>query len=127
MNYFNRGQTMKELNKKEAVKNIMALLDSGKTVYINGGYLWIMYDYRAGHKIIKWRNFGESAIRRTLKDLIWLLNTIFDCKYRKVVYSYRQVKTPIDLIKVYRDNKAIKQFTGVKYGKSKRYKKMGKQ
>lgn len=80
---------METLNKKEAIKNIMALLDSGKTVYINGGYLWIMYDTRAGHKIIKWRNFGESAIKRTVKDLIWLLNTIFDCKYKKLVYIYR--------------------------------------
>jgi len=80
---------MKALNKKEAVKNIMALLDSGKTVYINGGYLWIMYDKRAGYNVIKWRNFGESAIKRTIKDLIWLLNVIFDCKYKKVVYSYR--------------------------------------
>lgn len=80
---------MKTLNKKEAVKNIMTLLDSGKTVYINGGYLWETFDRKAQRKIIKWQNFGQSANRRNLKELSWILNTIFDCKYRKIVYSYR--------------------------------------
>lgn len=78
---------METLNKKEAIKNIMALLDNGKIVYINGGCLWETIEYN--RKIIKWQNYGQSANRRNLKELTWLVNTIFECKNKKVVYTYK--------------------------------------
>lgn len=80
---------MKTLNKKETIKNIMALLDSGKTVYINGGSIWETFDIRANRKIIKWQNYGSSANRRNLGELTWIINTIFRCKNKDIVYTYK--------------------------------------
>lgn len=81
---------MKALNKKEKIKRVMYLLELGKTVYINyGGYLYLKYDERTKRQVIKWRNFGESATRKSIKDLTWIINTIFDCKYKDFNYSYR--------------------------------------
>ena len=80
---------MKTLNKKETIKSIMALLDNGKTIYINGGSLWGSYDMRANRKIIKWQNYGSSANRRNLKELTWIINTIFECKNKNIVYTYK--------------------------------------
>ena len=80
---------METLNKKEAIKNIMRLLDEGKTVYINGGSLWETIDYKANRKIIKWQNYGQSANKRNLKELTWLVNTIFECKNKKIVFTYK--------------------------------------
>lgn len=80
---------MTRLNKKETIKNIMALLDSGKTVYINGGSMWETYDIKANRKIIKWQNFGSSANRRNLNELTWIINTIFGCKNKGIVYTYK--------------------------------------
>ena len=78
---------MKTLNKKETIKTIMALLDKGKTVYINGGSMWESFDIRANRKIIKWQNYGSSANRRNLKELTWIINTIFRCKNKNIVYT----------------------------------------
>lgn len=82
---------MATLNKKETIKNIMQLLDNGYTVYINGGCLggslWETQD--RGKTIIKWSRFGASANRRTIEELTWIINTIFECKYKKVVYTYK--------------------------------------
>lgn len=80
---------MTRLNKKETIKNIMQLLDNGKTVYINGGSIWETYDIRANRKIIKWQNYGSSANRRNLNELTWIVNTIFRCKNKNIVYTYK--------------------------------------
>lgn len=78
---------MKTLNKKETIRNIMALLDSGKTVCINGGELWLGRG-RVNNKIyIFWQHFGSSANRRNLQELTWIINTIFRCKYKNIVYT----------------------------------------
>ena len=76
---------MKTLNKKETIKNIMKLLDSEKTVYINGGKLWEIQE--RGKNYIKWCNFGSSANRRTLEELTWVINTIFECKNKTIIYT----------------------------------------
>ena len=78
---------MTELNKKETIKNIMQLLDNGKIVYIGGGCLWETQD--RGKTYIKWSHFGSSANRRTLEELTWVINTIFEYKYKKIVYRYK--------------------------------------
>lgn len=80
---------MKALNKKEAIKNIMALLDNGKTVYINCGCMWLSRCMKTNRKIIKWQHYGQSANRRNMKELTWLLNNIFECKNKKIVYTYK--------------------------------------
>ena len=67
----------------------MRLLDEGKTIYINGGCLWETTDYKANRKIIKWQNYGQSANRRTIQELTWVLNTIFNCKNKEIVYTYK--------------------------------------
>ena len=84
---------METLNKKETIKTIMSLLDSGKTVYIKDGdlnmrgELWETYAYNSNRKIIKWQHFGSSANRRTIKELTWVINTIFKCKNKDIVYT----------------------------------------
>lgn len=81
---------METLNKKEKIKKVMYLLELGKTVYINdSGLLWLGYDERAKRKIIRWQNFGQSANRKNIKELTWIINTIFDCKYKDFRYSVR--------------------------------------
>lgn len=78
---------MRKLNKRETIKNIMQLLDNGKIVYISGGSLWETQD--RGKTIIKWSRFGSSANRRTLEELTWIINTIFECRHKKIVYTYK--------------------------------------
>lgn len=80
---------MKTLNKKETIKNIMQLLDNGYTVYINGGSMWLSRCLKTNRKIIKWQNYGSSANRRNLKELTWIINTIFRCKNKDIVYTYK--------------------------------------
>lgn len=76
---------MTVLNKTETIKNIMQLLDNGKIIYIDGGSLWETQS--RGKTIIKWSHFGSSANRRTIAELTWIINTIFECKYKKIVYT----------------------------------------
>lgn len=78
---------MTKLNKKETIKNIMQLLDNGKTIYIDNGELWKIYS--KGKVYIKWSRYGSSANRRTIKELTWIINTIFKYKYKKIVYTYK--------------------------------------
>lgn len=78
---------MKRLNKKETIRNIMRLLDDGHTVFIGCGSLWS--GESRGKTYIKWSHFGSSANRRTLEELTWVINTIFGCKYKKIVYTYK--------------------------------------
>lgn len=78
---------MTTLNKKETIKNIMRLLDNDKIVYIGCGSLWEIQE--RGKTFIKWSHFGSSANRRTLEDLTWVINTIFGCKYKKIIYTYK--------------------------------------
>lgn len=78
---------MRELNKKETIKNIMELLDNGKIVYIGCGSLWETQD--RSRTYIKWSHYGSSANRRTLEELTWVINTIFGYKYQEVVYTYK--------------------------------------
>lgn len=78
---------MTKLNKKETIKNIMKLLDDGKLVYIGCGKLWEMYS--RGKLYIGWSHYGSSANSRTIQELTWVINTIFGCKYKKIVYTYK--------------------------------------
>lgn len=80
---------MRTLNKKETIKNIMTLLDNGFTVYIDNGELWLSRCSKTNRKIIKWHCFGSSANRRNLRELTWIINTIFKCKYKNIVYTYK--------------------------------------
>ena len=80
---------MKTLNKKETIKNIMALLDNGKTIYVNNGELWLGRGRLNNKKYIFWQHFGSSANRRNLQELTWIINTIFQCKYKNIVYTYK--------------------------------------
>ena len=77
---------MRTLNKKETVKEIMALLDNGKTVYIDNGCLWEGNCRLTGRRLIYWQHYGQSANRRSLRDLNWIINTIFECKGKAVEY-----------------------------------------
>ena len=82
---------MEALNKKEKIRQVMKLLEQGKTVYINSGYgyLWLGRCRVSGKTLIYWHNFGQSANRKNLKELAWILNTIFDCKYKNFNYFVR--------------------------------------
>jgi hypothetical protein len=80
---------MKALNKKQTVKEIMTLLDNGKTVYIEDGCLWEGNCRLTGRRLIYWRHYGQSANRRNLRDLTWIINTIFERKGKVIEYSYK--------------------------------------
>lgn len=77
---------MTEKNKK--IREVMKLLDNGKTVKINGhGELWLGRCRVSGKTLIYWRNFGQSANGRNLKELTWIINTIFNCKGKDFTYA----------------------------------------
>lgn len=79
---------MEALSKKEKIKKVMYLLELGKTVSINySGLLWLKYDERARRPVIMWQNYGQSANRKNIKELTWIINNIFDCKYKDFNYS----------------------------------------
>lgn len=75
------------LTKKQQIKQIKMLLDTGKTVTLRGrmstGKLW------ADSKYIHWQHFGQSANKNTLADLTWIINVIFELKGKKLLYTAR--------------------------------------
>lgn len=80
---------MKALNKKKTIKDIMRLLDDDKTVYIGEGCLWEGNCRLTGRRLIFWQHYGQSANRRNLRDLTWIINTIFNCKGKAIEYRYK--------------------------------------
>lgn len=73
-------------DKKDRIKNVKKLLDLGYTVKIYGNYngigkVWLHNGF------IMYQNFGQSAVRNTLKDLTWLINNIFNAKRKNFSYS----------------------------------------
>lgn len=70
---------MEKINK---IKEVMKLLDEGKYVKIEDEYgdgtLWEQES--RGVTYIYWHHFGQSAVRRNLKNLTWVINTIMHKK-----------------------------------------------
>lgn len=83
------GKIMTSLSqvKKEKVKQVYTLLQQNKTIilhgYCNYNGISMPHDsklYLTRCNNIGWESFGSSAIKNNLKDLTWLINTIFKCK-----------------------------------------------
>ena len=74
------------MNKQEKIKQVKKLLDLGYTIKIYGnnngnGKIWLYDNY------IMFQNFGQSAVKNNLKDLTWLINTIFEAKRKDFNFS----------------------------------------
>lgn len=80
--------------KENQIKSIMKLLNDGLTIIVkdakdnSSGKLWEIK--RSYGTYICWQHYGQSANKRTLKELKWILNTIFNCRYKKVIYSIEE-------------------------------------
>ena len=74
------------MDKAKKIREVMQFLDMGKTVKIDTGILWESRSIR-GYKIINWRHYGQSANRRNVKELTFIINHIFDKKNKDFTYS----------------------------------------
>ena len=114
------------MNKKEQIKLIMEILDKGFTVAINEGQIWECKSRnpKDNRTYLFYRHFGQSAVRRTLTDLTWLLNTIFKQKYNRKtedeVYKFSVVNSNNLAMANFKTEKAAKNYIDFQNGK--RYK-----
>lgn len=80
------------MEKTKKIKEVMKLLDLGCYVKIKGqhgtGTLW-QYENR-GVTYIYWQHFGQSAVRRNIKNLTWVINHIFDRNHKDFDYYIGQ-------------------------------------
>lgn len=74
-------------DKQKKIREVMEALKENKTVKIDGGSLWLGRCHVTGHKLIYWQHFGQSANRCNIKELTWIINTIFDKKRKDFNYS----------------------------------------
>ena len=65
----------------------MRALKENKTVKIDSGSLWLGRCRSTGRQLIFWQHFGQSANRCNIKELTWIINTIFDKKRKDFNYS----------------------------------------
>jgi hypothetical protein len=74
-------------DKQKKIREVMEALKENKTVKIDNGSLWSGRCPVSGHKLIYWQHFGQSANRCNIKELTWIINTIFDKKRKDFNYS----------------------------------------
>lgn len=82
----------KKQDKNAKLKEVLTLLKQGKIIKINNGCLWYFEDLFNDKRYIHYRNFGQSAIKPTLKELSWLLTTVFEVKNIKN-FNYQVVNS----------------------------------
>lgn len=77
---------MKQLKElKEIYNNLNSGVIYGKMY--NYGFSSNMY-VSVGGKYIVWNNYGQSAEKNTLKDLAWLIETIFETTPREFIETH---------------------------------------
>lgn len=73
------------MTKTQIINTIYDILQSGKIVEIDGknmnGTICKQQQY------LYWEHFGSSAEKCNKKNLIWIINTIFECKNKKPTYK----------------------------------------
>lgn len=79
------------MEKTKKIKEVMKFLDKGLYVKIpsehgSTGILWERLGRDGKTMYIYWQNFGQSANRRNLRDLTWIINTIFGKKGKDFEY-----------------------------------------
>lgn len=80
------------MKKSEKIKEVMSYLDRAYTVRIDNGKLWKKFsncnleDFHH-REYIFYTHFGQSAIRRNLKELTWVINTIFEKKNKDFSFT----------------------------------------
>ena len=85
-------QLFKKQDKNTKLKEVLNLLKQNKIIKIKNGCLWLFNDVFNDKIYICYRNFGQSAIKPTLKDLSWLLKTVFEVKNLKN-FDYKVVNS----------------------------------
>lgn len=74
-------------DKQKKIREVMEALKENKTVKIDSGSLWLGRCHVTGRQLIFWQHFGQSANRCNIKELTWIINTIFDKKRKDFNYS----------------------------------------
>ena len=75
-------------DKQKKIREVMEALKENKTVKIDNGSLWLGRCHVTGRQLIYWQHFGQSANRCNIKELTWIINTIFDKKRKDFTYSF---------------------------------------
>jgi hypothetical protein len=73
-------------DKAKKIRDIMKVLNDGKTVKIDNGTLWKGHCRVSGRQLIYWQHYGQSANRCNIKELTWIINTIFEKKRKDFSY-----------------------------------------
>lgn len=81
------------MSENEALKEIYYNLQLGKSYgkYDSYGFdakLYLFTSRVTGKNLIGWRNYGSSANKNTLKDLKWIINTIFDTTAKEFINEF---------------------------------------
>lgn len=76
-------------DKQRKIREVMQALNDGKTVKIDNGALWKGRCHVSGEKLIYWRHYGQSANKCNLKELTWIINTIFEKKRKDFSFSVK--------------------------------------
>ena len=75
------------MSKAQQLKEIKNLVNAGFIVRVfkqdnSNITLWVN-----DSKYIMWRHYGQSAIKNTCKDLMWLINDLFEAKGKSILYK----------------------------------------
>ena len=75
--------------KQETIKQIKEVVNSGKIVRVNhaedshGITLWLSDN----GKYIYFQNYGQSAVKNNLKNLSWVINTLYGVNRKEISYK----------------------------------------
>ena len=64
------------MSKTKILKNAYNRIKNGEKLVCNGCVMWKYYDPFAGHNVIEWRNFGQSANRMNFDNFKWIVEVI---------------------------------------------------
>lgn len=77
--------------KKQVINTIYTQLKAGKIVAVEGnhmsGTIWAGESVRNNAPLLFWQHFGSSAEKMNKKNLLFIINTIFECKNKIPVYK----------------------------------------
>ncbi len=76
-------------DKEKKIREVMKALNDGKTIRIDNEALWKGRCHVSGKKLIFWQHYGQSANRCNMKELTWIINTIFEKKRKDFSWSVK--------------------------------------
>ena len=68
------------MTKREKLKNAYNRIKQGETLICNGCRMWKYFDMYAGHYVIEWSHFGQSANRMNFENFKWIVEVIAESK-----------------------------------------------